>query len=472
LPLLLKCFPRVERIVCDKKTPSLEREWIEAAAAGKLKHLMSVRGPDPVFVGGDACLAVLCSSGLLPHLAEIPVPLQVTHGCVTALCQMRSLRAINFYCAMCRPTRDGVELNLRNEHVDALLRHSADTLQTLNFGECSKFSKRCHLAGMACMGEALSQCQALRELSIDGRVRLSPRGLAFICQLPQLHTLTIRHSSTEMLDDAALAPLVRCANLTALDISFYRGPFTDRAFEDTIARIPRLASLRMKEMPWFITGRVCTSLARHASGTLTQLDIGDNQGKLLAADAFDSVARCQALTALDVSWTLAEVEGERVVSALRQLPRLTQLNVTSCDWLTDAVCEKIAALPLLDLSIGWNDDGHLSERGLRAIVRMPRLTALDVSRCGMTDLLFEDLVQHCRSLTALQMRWMCSKELTAAAVAQLSRLPRLRWSRVDVHLDFTDVQGAVAALRRWDAPEKAAPTLAQDSTLLGRSIVV
>jgi hypothetical protein len=114
------------------------------------------------------------------------------------------------------------------------------------------------------------------------------------------------------------------------------------------------------------------------------------------------------------------------------------------------VCAHIAALPLLsDVSVADNLY-TLSERGLRAIARMPHLTALDVSKCHMTDALFEEFAQHCRSLTALKMVQLDVALVTPAAIAHLSRLPRLRWSLVDAAECNAAVESAVKTKQGWD----------------------
>jgi hypothetical protein len=103
LVLLVKCFPRVERIVCDIQTRVLEREWIDAAA-GKLKHLVSVRGPEPVLGGSDAWMTTLCASALLPRLAELSLPRLATRACVAAVCQQLvtdSMRPLFFMATVC-----------------------------------------------------------------------------------------------------------------------------------------------------------------------------------------------------------------------------------------------------------------------------------------------------------------------------------------------------------------------------------
>jgi hypothetical protein len=116
--------------------------------------------------------------------------------------------------------------------------------------------------------------------------------------------------------------------------------------------------------------------------------------------------------------------------------------------MTDQLCAQIAALPqLLDLSLTGN--WRLSQQALGTIAHMPRLSALDLSDCPMTDALFEHLAQHCHSLTALKMCNMHSASVTPAAVAHLSRLPRLRWSLVDAGGFHSSVTRAVKARRHW-----------------------
>jgi hypothetical protein len=82
---------------------------------------------------------------------------------------------------------------------------------------------------------------------------------------------------------------------------------------------------------------------------------------------------------------------------------------------------------------------------------MPHLTALDVFGCAMTDALFAHIAEHCRALTALKMRGVADpKSMTVAAIAHLSRLPRLRWSLVDLTRWVAEVE----VWQRWDAHER------------------
>jgi hypothetical protein len=132
LSLLLKCFPRVERIACDPSTRVKESEWIAAAAAGKLKHVVAVRMRDPDHycdsdeaVLTDRWVEALCSPLLLPNLTEIAVPADATRVCVGALCHAPNLRVIDFGECGCE---------LLDDDVSALLRRHAASLQTLVLG--------------------------------------------------------------------------------------------------------------------------------------------------------------------------------------------------------------------------------------------------------------------------------------------------------------------------------------------------
>jgi hypothetical protein len=104
-------------------------------------------------------------------------------------------------------------------------------------------------------------------------------------QTPQC-TLRLDEYGSDSLGDAAFASPACCASLTALDISYnFDAPFTDRAFKDSITRIPHVASLRVRHVPVAVPDRAVAALARHASGTLTLLDIGDDRDGLLTPAA-------------------------------------------------------------------------------------------------------------------------------------------------------------------------------------------
>jgi hypothetical protein len=143
-----------------------------------------------------------------------------------------------------------------------------------------------------------------------------------------------------------------------------------------------------------------------------------------------------------------------VLAALRQLPRLTLLNLAACQWLNDdTLCTQLVPLSqLLYLNLAHCNLWAVS---LRPMVSMPRLTALDVTACiNVNDGLFAYLAQHCRSLTALKIHAM-HRVLTTAGIVHLSRKPWLRWALMDAWKCSHAVLAAVKAQRRWDAAELA-----------------
>jgi hypothetical protein len=218
------------------------------------------------------------------------------------------------------------------------MRHTADTLQTLVLGSLS-LHMDCYLTDGALT--MLAHCHALRELTLDGISHLSARpgahlsaAAAAVAVLPSVEELLVERRG------ACSACKQRQSHRTRHQQK-RRSGFTDRAFEDSIARIPRLAELRLRRAPEGVTDRALAALSRHCNGTLTLLDIGENGSHLQMADA---LIQCQALTSLGLSWTCAQAD-ERLVAVLCALPRLTQLTVASCVWMTDQLCVQIAALP-------------------------------------------------------------------------------------------------------------------------------
>jgi hypothetical protein len=508
LTLLLKCFPKVTRIVCaftdsaPNRVP--ESEWKAAADAGLLGKLTAVHLRDNCKYHcedernvrlGHGWMRTMCG---LPNLTAISVPAGAMPGaCIVELCCVNTLRVVDF-------SRYGYLLS--DKEVQLLLRHSARTLESLYFGGQDESEvNRCQILTDAAF-DALPQCQALHSLVISGMDQLSARGMESICLAPKLQTLQLRECSDALAEDdaalahlsrcacltefvidnarsisprgmelicqapqlqslrlencesgmdaVALAPLQLCANLSTLSIDglIASESFDEDGFVSSVALIPRLASLKFP----YITPRAMSALAQHRGGMLTHLDRSGNSGPRVEdmRGLFDSLPQFSALTTLNLARSFLETRplvddalGDQLVAALEQLPLLTSLDVAECCFITDRRCARIAALPMLrQLSVARNRDKRSDRGGLRAIAENPRLTSLDVSECLMTDQLFERMSQHCRSLTALKMRRLF---VSVGSVAHLAKLPYLRWSQVDAEGCRRTVQDAVKDRQRW-----------------------
>ncbi len=335
--------------------------------------------------------------------------------------------------------------------------------------------------------EPLARLRGLRWISL-GSVRVGPRGLSALAQLPnverfdtpygltdegmaevaKMSSLRILNVSRDRLTDNGLALLGRLKALESLEL--YGNPrMTDDGLE-VLTRLNRLWHVRLgAESPF--TDRAMVHLAALPSLKTLWLDthnVGDEGLRLLSrsrslerlnlhwldrisAQGVAHLKNAAQLKALDIDHaTFTEAD----LSAVTALSNLEHLVLPHCTF-SDAALARLASLDRLKyLWINCSSHSPLTDEALRAVRRMNGLQQLYIGGTGFTNEGIA-LLGELKHLSALHLAfWRGLDNETLQILARFPALRELSWSGSDhVTLSGLNALNDLTALESLSADE-------------------